>query len=98
MLAIVFACALHGLDALIVEVQVDFNPRATIPSFNIVGLPDATVKESKDRIKTAIRNTGRSSRFGGLSQTGMNLAGQQGRSAQEISSHGSGLQFLSVAT
>lgn len=93
MLAIVYACALHGIDALIVEVQVDFNPRAAIPSFNIVGLPDATVKESKDRIKTAIRNTGKSSRFGRSSQSLANQGGPQDRSAQETGSHGSGLQF-----
>jgi magnesium chelatase family protein len=39
MLAIVRACALVGLDGCIIEVQTDFNPRAQMPSFVIVGLP-----------------------------------------------------------
>jgi magnesium chelatase family protein len=59
MLAIVYACALVGLEGYIIEVQVDFNPRAGIPSFNIVGLPDTAVKESRERVRSAIRNTQR---------------------------------------
>ena len=38
MLAIVNTCAVIGLDGQIVEVQTDFNPRAALPSFNLVGL------------------------------------------------------------
>lgn len=57
MLAIVHACALIGLDGRIIEVQTDFNPRATIPVFNVVGLPDNAVKESRERVKSAIRNS-----------------------------------------
>lgn len=58
MLAIVHACAVLGLDGEIVEVQVDFNPRAGIPSFTIVGLPDSGVRESRDRVRASIKNSG----------------------------------------
>ena len=58
MLAIVNTCAVIGLDGHIVEVQTDFNPRAHLPSFNLVGLPGASVRESKDRARSAIRNSG----------------------------------------
>jgi magnesium chelatase family protein len=58
MLSIVRACALVGLDGSIVEVQTDFNPRAGIPSFTIVGLPDSAVKESRERVRAAIKNSG----------------------------------------
>ncbi|MFW5691163.1 MAG: YifB family Mg chelatase-like AAA ATPase [Chloroflexota bacterium] len=58
MLAIAHACAVVGLDGELVEVQVDFNPRAGIPSFNIVGLPDSAVRESRERVRAAIKNSG----------------------------------------
>lgn len=58
MLSIVHACALIGLDGEPVEVQVDFNPRAAIPAFNIVGLPDSAVRESRERVRAAIKNSG----------------------------------------
>ena len=58
MLAIVNTCAVIGLDGQIVEVQTDFNPRAALPSFNLVGLPGVAVRESKDRARSAIRNSG----------------------------------------
>lgn len=58
MLAIVKTCAVIGLDGHIVEVQTDFNPRAHLPSFNLVGLPGAAVRESKERARSAIRNSG----------------------------------------
>ncbi len=58
MLAIIHACAIIGLDGCIVEVQTDFNPRAQIPIFSIVGLPDNAVKESRERVRTAIKNSG----------------------------------------
>ncbi len=57
MLAIAHACALVGLDGRLVEVQVDFNPRAGIPSFNIVGLPDSAVRESRERVRAAVKNS-----------------------------------------
>lgn len=58
MLAIAHACAVIGLDGVLVEVQVDFNPRAGIPSFSIVGLPDSAVRESRERVRAAIKNSG----------------------------------------
>lgn len=57
MLSIVHACALVGLDGCIVEVETDFNPRAGIPSFIVVGLPDNAVKESRERVRAAIKNS-----------------------------------------
>jgi magnesium chelatase family protein len=57
MLAITHACAVIGLDGEMIEVQVDFNPRAMLPSFNIVGLPDSAVRESKERVRAAIKNS-----------------------------------------
>src|SRR5688572_15273537 len=58
MLSIAHACALMGLDGELVEVQVDFNPRAVMPNFSIVGLPDSAVKESRERVRAAIKNSG----------------------------------------
>ncbi len=58
MLAIAHACAIVGLDGNLIEVQVDFNPRAGIPSFSIVGLPDSAVRESRERVRSAIKNSG----------------------------------------
>jgi magnesium chelatase family protein len=57
MLSIVRACALVGLDGFIVEVETDFNPRGALPSFTIVGLPDNAVKESRERVRAAIKNS-----------------------------------------
>lgn len=56
MLAIVRTAALFGIDAFIVNVEVDVS--FGLPSFTMVGLPDASVRESRDRVKTAIRNSG----------------------------------------
>ncbi|HEX2621103.1 MAG TPA: magnesium chelatase domain-containing protein, partial [Phototrophicaceae bacterium] len=58
MLSIVQACAILGLEGYIVEVQVDFNPRAGLPNFTIVGLPDNAVRESRERVRAAIKNSG----------------------------------------
>jgi magnesium chelatase family protein len=52
----IFSGATFGLDALPIEVEVDSTPG--LHFFNIVGLPDKTVEESKDRIASAIRNSG----------------------------------------
>lgn len=56
MLAKLRSCALIGLYGDIVEVEVDIYPG--LPAFNIVGLPDAAVQESKERVRSAIRNSG----------------------------------------
>src|SRR5215213_5285327 len=58
MLSIAHACAVVGLDGELVEVQVDFNPRAVMPNFSIVGLPDSAVKESRERVRASIKNSG----------------------------------------
>jgi magnesium chelatase family protein len=55
MLAKVHSAAVLGIDAFLVEVEVDAS--RGIPSFSIVGLPDAAVKESRDRVKSAILNS-----------------------------------------
>ena len=56
MLSIIHSMALHGLDGYLISVQVDIAPG--MPCFEIVGLPDASVRESKERVKTAIKNSG----------------------------------------
>jgi magnesium chelatase family protein len=56
MLATVMSAALVGLDALSVAVEVDVGPG--LPSFSIVGLPDAAVQEARERVRSAIRNSG----------------------------------------
>lgn len=52
----VFSGAVLGLDAIPVEVEIDSTPG--LHSLNIVGLPDKSVKESEDRIDSAIKNSG----------------------------------------
>lgn len=56
MLSKVLSSSLLGIDAYLVEVEVDIAPG--LPAFSTVGLPDITVKESKDRVKAAITNSG----------------------------------------
>ena len=57
MLAKVYACAVIGLEGQIVEVEVDHTNRG-LPSFMLVGLPDAAIKESSERVRAAIKNSG----------------------------------------
>ena len=56
MLARIKSSAVAGIDAYIVDVEVDIS--FGLPAFNIVGLPETAVKESRDRVKTAIKNSG----------------------------------------
>jgi len=56
MLATVLSGTVIGIDAHLVEVEVDL--RQGMPFFAIVGLPDPAVKESRERVKSAIRNSG----------------------------------------
>lgn len=56
MLAKVLSGALIGIDAYPVEVEVDI--AQGLPQFATVGLPEGAVKESKDRVKSAIKNSG----------------------------------------
>jgi len=55
-LAKVLSSAVLGIDAYRVEVEVDIT--SGLPSFSTVGLPEASVKESKERVKSAIANSG----------------------------------------
>lgn len=57
MLSRVRSAHLLGIDAFAVDVEVDIAQRG-LPHFNIVGLPDTAVKESRDRIKAAFKNVG----------------------------------------
>jgi magnesium chelatase family protein len=56
LLAKVLSSAVLGIDAYQVEVEVDITPG--LPTFTTVGLPEASVKESKERVKSAINNSG----------------------------------------
>lgn len=56
MLARVLSSAVFGIDAYVVEVEVDI--AGGLPAFATVGLPEGAVKESKDRVKAAIKNSG----------------------------------------
>lgn len=56
MLARVLSSAVFGIDAYVVEVEVDI--AQGLPAFATVGLPEGAVKESKDRVKAAIKNCG----------------------------------------
>lgn len=58
MLAKVMSCAVVGLEGVLVTVEVDFSPHAGLPQFNIVGLPGSAIKESRERVRTAIKNSG----------------------------------------
>ncbi len=79
MLAKVFSSAVLGIDAYIVDVEVDI--AFGLPSFSTVGLPDLAVKESRDRVKAAIKNA-RPSRTGrGRSATAQAGSGPPNRFA-----------------
>ena len=56
MLARIRTAALFGLDAVLVFAEVDVSNG--FPGLTLVGLPDASVRESGDRVRTAIRNSG----------------------------------------
>jgi magnesium chelatase family protein len=56
LLAKVLSSVVIGIDAFLVEVEVDIVPG--LPNFTTVGLPEAAVKESKERVKAAVKNSG----------------------------------------
>jgi len=56
MIAKTYSFSLMGIDAIPVEVEVDLSPG--LPVFTTVGLPDNTVRESKERVKSALQNSG----------------------------------------
>lgn len=57
MMVKVYGSAVHGVDALKITIEVD-SVSSQLPAFSIVGLPDSAVKESVDRIVSAIKNNG----------------------------------------
>ena len=57
MLAKTSSFALVGIEGCPIDVEVDIN--SGLPKFDIVGLPDTAVKESKDRVRSAIKNSGK---------------------------------------
>jgi magnesium chelatase family protein len=56
MLARVHSAAVLGIDACVLDVEVDVS--AGLPCFNIVGLPDTSVREARERVRSALRNGG----------------------------------------
>src|SRR5688500_7698912 len=56
MLACVGTATVYGIEAVTIQVEVDVS--FGLPSFTMVGLPDAGIRESRDRIRSAIRNAG----------------------------------------
>jgi len=70
MLSKVLSASIIGIDAYTVEVEVDIATRG-LPHFSMVGLPDTAVKESRDRVRAALKNIGF---FFPLKQITVNLA------------------------
>lgn len=56
MLSIIKSCAVSGIDGCKIGVEVDIGNG--LPAFDIVGLPDSAVKEAKERVRTALKNSG----------------------------------------
>ncbi|MCS1351342.1 YifB family Mg chelatase-like AAA ATPase [Mechercharimyces sp. CAU 1602] len=56
MYAKLYSCSIHGLDGVVVEVEVDISNG--LPAFDVVGLPDSAVREARDRVRAAIKNSG----------------------------------------
>lgn len=56
MLSVITSCAFSGIDAYPVTVEVDIAPG--LPGFTMVGLPDSAVKESRERVFAALKNSG----------------------------------------
>jgi magnesium chelatase family protein len=56
MLAKILSSAVLGIDAYVVEVEVDL--ASALPGFTTVGLPEGAVKESKERVQAAVKNSG----------------------------------------
>lgn len=56
MFAKIFGATTAGIDGILIEVETDV--ANGLPAFDIVGLPDVAIKESKERVRTAIKNSG----------------------------------------
>lgn len=69
MISKVIGLGLFGLNSFCVDVETDVS--SGLPRFDIVGLPDAAVKESKERVRSAIKNSGRYFPYGAIT---VNLA------------------------
>jgi len=50
------SCTIYGIDSFIVEVEVDLSNG--LPAFDLVGLPDTAIRESKERVRAAVKNQG----------------------------------------
>ena len=74
MVAKTHSMGLYGMNAFPVEVETDLS--AGLPAFEIVGLPDMAVKESRDRVRAALKNCGFDFP---VSRITMNLAPEIGR-------------------
>lgn len=71
MLARVISCAVIGLEGALVEVEVDI-VNMGLPAFTLVGLPDTAVQEARERVRSAIKNSG--GRFPSQHRVTVNLA------------------------
>ena len=56
MYAKLYGATLHGIDGCIITVEVDISQG--LPVFDIVGLPNQSVKEARERVRAAIKNSG----------------------------------------
>ena len=56
MISKITTATIYGIDGIKIDVEVDIS--LGLPAFNIVGLPEASVKESKERVRSAIKNAG----------------------------------------
>src|SRR5439155_18231408 len=54
----VHSAAVYGIDAHLIDVEVDLYPSGTARDFITVGMPDTAVRESRERIKSALINSG----------------------------------------
>ncbi|MBI1786375.1 MAG: ATP-binding protein, partial [Acidobacteria bacterium] len=52
------SAAVYGIDAHLIDVEVDMYPSGTARDFHTVGMPDTAVRESRERIKSALLNSG----------------------------------------
>ena len=56
MISFLYSASVQGIDACLIDVEIDIS--SGLPVFSIVGLPDTSVKESRDRVVSAIKNSG----------------------------------------
>jgi magnesium chelatase family protein len=56
MLSVITTCALSGIDAYPITIEIDMSPG--LPGFTMVGLPDSAVKEARERVFAALKNSG----------------------------------------